>query len=136
MDTQERAEFRQRYDGHPFEPHQDADPLFCGAAGCGYTKSFHDPLPTPVLDKLAAEGDRRSAVSDFLEWLSEEESPAAHIHLARWVKYSDSPTSGEYLTYITERPDDLIMRWLDIDPKDVERERRALLADLPVVRHA
>lgn len=103
-----------------------------------------DPIATPTLDKLAEADVQRRAVLDFIEWLNEQ-----GIHLAHWETLTYETLEGPYgaerpvtrkmpksLGYIHERPDPLVMRWLGLDPKDVERERRALLDSIrqvPVV---
>ncbi len=67
------------------------------------------PFPVPQCDKLEASGDAFRHISEFIEWLSENE-PNRHIHLT-------GGTTGE----------DLIYQFLGIDPGALEKERRALL---------
>lgn len=94
------------------------------------------PPPTPTLDKLAENADKRVAILDFLEWLGSKHG----IHLASYHKHTDKCTdkdgtricaSSEELSYpIFTKHDSLVMQHLDIDEKMVEAERRALLRSL------
>lgn len=81
---------------------------------------------TPTLDKLAEHHDERAAVIDFLDWLSETQ----HVFLAKYQTFEGY--RDPMLTLAGMNRDHLVMQWLDIDPRVVEQERRALLASLRI----
>lgn len=67
---------------------------------------------TPTLRELAARGDDKRTLEEFLEWL---ESQRLEI---KTFPYGES---------ISESPENLIYRFLEIDPRKVDEERRALI---------
>jgi hypothetical protein len=69
----------------------------------------------PQSEKLRATADERHAVGDFLEFLRQQ-----GIELA--------PTDERNYPLPTE--DSLVMKWLGVDEKALERERRAMLEAL------
>lgn len=71
----------------------------------------------PQSEKLAAAHDERSAIAEFLEWLESDQG----IILAEYEE-----ESGHYQA-VLENFDRIIMRYLDIDERALEQERRAML---------
>lgn len=74
----------------------------------------------PVSEKLAAIHDERIAIVQFIDWLSEQ-----GITLAAPIE-----EGGDRLYPISEMSDTLIMRHFEIDERELERERRRMLAGL------
>lgn len=68
------------------------------------------------LEKWAQAQPTLSAIRGFLEWCDEQ-----HIELASWLP------SGHRMMPIIEGREDLLARYLEIDTKQLERERAALL---------
>ena len=72
----------------------------------------------PECEKLSRHGDERRQIAQFLEWCQEQ-----RIELGVWTSGeswdSFDPLSGQH--------DTIIMRWLGIDEKKLETERRAML---------
>lgn len=71
--------------------------------------------PTPQFDALDACDDARRYLLDFLEWLRDQ-----RMSIGRYSPHV--PFSP-----IDESTDSLLMRYLSIDAKALEKERRALL---------
>lgn len=72
----------------------------------------------PECEKLNRLGDERRHLAQFLEWCEERRT-----ELGVW-------TSGEYrdsFDPLNKRHEQLIFEYLGIDPKKLERERRAML---------
>lgn len=111
---------------------------------------------TPTLDKLASVVDQRNAILHFLEWLAEEHRAElasyhkhvktcqqAHVHDEDCKKGYNTLTgircsatdrvcgmNEETLYALRIRHEKLVMQFLGIDEKAVERERRALIEGL------
>lgn len=77
---------------------------------------------TPTLDKVLRIAEQSQRIGEFLDWLGEQ-----GYHIAVWQKYSEHPSSGQYLEYTGKRPDDLLHDYFGIDAAAEEREKRALL---------
>lgn len=78
-------------------------------------------MDTSECGKLAAAADERRAICDFLEWAgSQGILLARHQHVAEY--------RNPQLAVVPEQADQIVLRYLDIDPVALERERRALLA--------
>ena len=113
------------------------------------------PVPTPMCDKLSANGETRQVLVDFLEWLTGQQivlqswsTNVTTIHNCegdpkRWMSscsgkdcqhcdgkgYTEHPVSDRFLP-IAESFDQLVMKFLGIDTVQLEVERRALLTAL------
>lgn len=72
----------------------------------------------PECEKLAREDKRRTAVIHFLEWCAEQ-----RIELAKMDERG-------HLDPVMERDDQIVLRWLEIDPQKLEDERREMLESL------
>lgn len=72
----------------------------------------------PECEKLAREDKRRTPVLHFLEWCQEQ-----GIELAKM-------DGRGHLDPVMERDEEIVLRWLEIDPKKLEGERRAMLEAL------
>ena len=73
-----------------------------------------------VLEKLKENQTTRDDIMNFLDWLAK-----GGIELATWDKY------GRYLDPIPNAKwEELIFGFLGIDPKEVEKERRQILANI------
>lgn len=83
------------------------------------TERHPDYPPTPELDKLLDKTTAFNAIMQFLDYLDDED-----IVLRRF-----SEDTG--LTYV-ERKANLPYEFFDIDPKEVEKERQAILEFLQV----
>jgi hypothetical protein len=91
--------------------------------------------PTPTLDKLSAVAEKRNAICGFLEWLQEK-----HIELASYHAHSDAcldedeyhicGMSENVLYSVNKSHEKLALEFFDIDPADVEKERRAIIDSL------
>ena len=91
-------------------------------------------LKVPMCEKLRAVADQRSTVTDFLDWLSEQGIVLCKLHThTRECKERGLRTCGfrdnEYYS-VHENPDRMILRFLEIDEKQLEAERQALLESL------
>jgi hypothetical protein len=117
-------------------------------------------LKSPMCEKLSAVADQRMTLTSFLDWLADQnlelctshthskgcEAPHEHDHDCRkrrdgvWVNsLLDAPCpkmnrvcgyhEDEY-TPTHEKADRLILRFLEIDEKQLEAERRAILESL------
>lgn len=80
----------------------------------------YEPVPagqpeTPELDKLSKLAPKNDIVSAFLQWLDEEEIELAQYEVDELVPVSVSR-------------ENLLGRYLGIDPRTLEKERSALLA--------
>ncbi len=74
----------------------------------------------PTCEKLAAAGDERRALLQFLEWLREEKK---YVVAERVDTFSG-------LSFITQNDDRLVLEYLESDEQQLEEERRAMLEDL------
>lgn len=74
----------------------------------------------PQSEKLAEAHEDRIAISEFIEWLGQDQG----IVLAEI-----NQELGRYEA-VLETTDTIIMRYLDIDEAALEQERRAMLASL------
>lgn len=77
-------------------------------------------LETPALDKLRANATAHMAIIDFLEWAEKELK-------AELAVYGPGSSRMEPLNMKREA---LASRFLDIDHKQVEAERQAILASI------
>lgn len=78
-------------------------------------------MDTSECDKLAAAAGERRALCDFLEWAGSQGIFLAHYqHIAEY--------RNPQLAVVPEQADQIVLRYLNIDPVALERERRALLA--------
>ena len=96
-------------------------------------------VPTPELDKLkrAKEAWGIEHVGEFLEWLEGQK-----IFLARWMTHEHTDecrdddgdlicgTPREYIAPLHEPVEELLARYVGVDPKKIEMEKRALLESL------
>lgn len=78
----------------------------------------------PESEKLSRLKEERGAVQEFLDWAEGE-----GMHLMRW-----GARGGQ--AYPVFGRDDIIYRWLEIDPTKLETERRAMLASMRGPREA
>jgi hypothetical protein len=74
----------------------------------------------PQSEKLAAARDARLAIAEFIEWLEHDQG----------IVLATTPEHGNYYVAVFEPADTIIMRFLDIDEKALEQERRAMLEAL------
>lgn len=79
----------------------------------------YEPVPagqplTPELDKLSKLAPKNDIISNFLQWLDEEE-----IELANY--------EGDELVPAGVSREKLLGKYLEIDPRKLEKERSALL---------
>jgi hypothetical protein len=72
----------------------------------------------PMCEKLSDNADERRTVNEFLEWLQEK---------GIWLCDRDQGSNFADYRPITKRADDLLLEFLEIDPKALEAERRAIL---------
>jgi hypothetical protein len=70
---------------------------------------------TPECDKLAAHGQVRHIIAEFLEWLYSEREMCIARH-------------GDHIGMSEVDSQDMVLIYLGVDPEQLERERRALLA--------
>lgn len=78
-----------------------------------------EPDPYPEHTKLRAVRSETQTAGAFLEWLGEQGYIIAYY-----------PLGSHQLTPTGMRTDDLLAGWQDIDQNAIERENRAMLADL------
>ncbi|KKN44939.1 hypothetical protein LCGC14_0688170 [marine sediment metagenome] len=95
-----------------------------------------DELKTPNADKLTAKTDEWNAIYPFMEWLggrglflarheTDEEA------LAKGSVWKDgSANTFPYPIVAGKRTDELLYEYFDVDPTELEKERRATLAKL------
>lgn len=69
-----------------------------------------------ALQKFSETHDDRRVIEDFIEWLSQH-----RMEIGEWRDDSD------WLQVRAEKPDALLMRYFEIDPVQLDRERRELL---------
>lgn len=91
-------------------------------------------LKSPMCEKLSAASARRSTVTDFLDWLTEQGIVLCKTHThTRECKERGLRTCGfredEYYS-VHENPSKMVLRFLEIDEKQLETERQALLESL------
>lgn len=77
-------------------------------------------IPTPTCDKLASLSKEKDAIMEFLDWARSERGLA----LAKHEEDEFYPSSFQGSL------EKLVHEFLDIDHRELERERRALLASL------
>lgn len=80
-------------------------------------------INTPECDKLAAVRDRSQVVGEFIEWLTGEKG----IELAI---FGENEEGDEALLPFHFNRDGILAEFFDIDMNRVEKERRAILAQL------
>lgn len=73
-------------------------------------------VPTPELDKMEAARHETQAVSDFIDWLSEQD-----------IELASRSECGYRLRPVMEGKDKMLARWKDIDLNACEKERQAIL---------
>ena len=88
-------------------------------------------MRTPTCDKLNAQIDEYNAIAMFIEWLQEN-----RMCVAVWRSNEEV---GEN-TWLLDHPypwssptQNLIYKYLDIDPVELEKERRQILRNLQVL---
>lgn len=72
----------------------------------------------PEAEKLAQASRERIVLDAFLEWCEDQ-----RIELGKW----ESGTLNDNFEPLVEKPRDIVFRYLGIDPKKLEAERKALL---------
>ena len=77
--------------------------------------------PASMLERFKDTACQREAIRDFLAWLRKEHG----LVLARWDEHY-----GDRLEPALESLDKLIAEFLEIDPDQLEAERRALIEEL------
>jgi hypothetical protein len=93
-----------------------------------------DPPSTPTLDKLKSVSDKSQAIGAFLEWLQSEQK----VQLMRYHEHNDScrdeDDEDEFVCGLDDEMfpnhssiEQLLADYFEIDLKEVEKERRALL---------
>jgi hypothetical protein len=75
----------------------------------------------PQHEKLQEVAEQSQMCGEFIEWLAQEKG----IHLAEWVKYEGF--RDERLTTTFTPLSHLLAEFFDIDPDELEREKRAML---------
>ncbi len=78
----------------------------------------------PECEKLRAARPTSDKLSEFLDWLSEQKIVLCTLNPEHY-----KAKGGEYYQ-ITERPEELLARFFNIDLKKVEKERRQMLDEL------
>ena len=84
-------------------------------------------VKAPMCEKLNAVSGDSNKLGEFVDWLSSE-----GIHLATWLETLDDgrPRITPLLIPMQEGLESVLARYFEIDLKEVEKERRALLAAL------
>jgi hypothetical protein len=91
-------------------------------------------LKSPMCEKLSAVADQRMTITAFLDWLGEQGMVICKVHThTEQCKERGLRTCGyhenEYYS-VHEGPGKMILRFLEIDEKQLEKERQALLDSL------
>jgi hypothetical protein len=73
----------------------------------------------PVSEKLAEIRDGRVAINEFVEWLG-----------GQGIALCSVPEGQAHFQPIARQTDALVMEMYEIDEKELERERRAMIAGL------
>ena len=91
-------------------------------------------LKTPMCEKLSAASEQRSTITEFLDWLGEQGIVPCKIHTHTDACHEDGKRVCGYRTdeyySVHEGPSKMILRFLEIDEKQLEDERQALLESL------
>ena len=89
----------------------------------------------PECDKLGKRLNEWKAIFPFMEWLREKKICLAHTISKREYygeDYKDEPMST--MVPIFQSLEDLLYEYFDVDPAELERERRELLESLREAR--
>jgi hypothetical protein len=77
--------------------------------------------PTPECDKITAARSESQQIGNFLEWLAEQNMEICTRRETGWGHVMMIPQM--------ESREQLLARYFEVDLQEVERERRALLAE-------
>lgn len=89
----------------------------------------------PECDKLGKRLDEWNAIFPFMEWLREQKIWLAHTITKREYYGDDySDELMETMVSIPQSLEDLLYDYFDVDPAELERERRELLESLREAR--
>ena len=89
----------------------------------------------PECDKLRDRSDEWNAIYPFIEWLQEKRIWLAHRITRREFygeDYEDEPM--DTLVPIPQTLENLLYEYFDVDPAELEQERRMLLSSLREVK--
>jgi len=91
-----------------------------------------DESKTPHCDRWADHHKEALAILDFLAWLRSEQGPMEGsfdppglIDLA-WY----GPSSNQFIRFFPGSREHLVMKFLGVDPAEIEKERREMLHQL------
>lgn len=79
-----------------------------------------------MCEKLNSVGDERRTLNEFLEWLETEQG----IALCNREQTDSGFAKHGYYEPIRKKHEELVFEFLEIDPKKLEDERRAMVEDL------
>lgn len=79
----------------------------------------------PEAEKLNAIGNKYSTLREFIDWLEEN-----GLHLCEYIDHQNDWGHVDRKLWRTDKNlDHIVLKFMEVDPMELERERRAILEE-------